>query len=86
VENGLPVCPVYVILQSGQVNLYTPDLLYLSRLGVVGVNNSPCSVFLLVYVILTGVWRKSLVMYLVSLLKQVKRDNFVWGVVGGLLS
>jgi hypothetical protein len=27
--NGLPVCPVYVILQSGQVNWYTPLLSYL---------------------------------------------------------
>jgi hypothetical protein len=62
VENGLPVCPVYVILQSGQVNLYTPDLLHLSGVGVVGVNNSLCSVFLVVYAILTGVWRNSLVM------------------------
>ena len=27
--NGLPDCPVYVILQSGQVNWYTPLLSYL---------------------------------------------------------
>jgi hypothetical protein len=40
VERGRPVYPVYVILQSGQVNLYTPDLLYLSGVGVVGVNKS----------------------------------------------
>ena len=29
VLNGLPVCPVYVILQSEQVNWYTPLLSYL---------------------------------------------------------
>jgi hypothetical protein len=31
-------------LQSGQVNLYMPHLLYLSEVGVVGVNNSFCSI------------------------------------------
>jgi ABC-type transporter Mla maintaining outer membrane lipid asymmetry permease subunit MlaE len=46
----------------------------------VGVNNSLCSVFGVVYAILTGVWSNSLVMYLVSLPKWVKRDHFVWGV------
>jgi len=29
VLKGLPVCPVYIILQSGQVNWYTPLLTYL---------------------------------------------------------
>ena len=29
--NGLPVCPVYVILQSGQVNRYTPLLSYIHQ-------------------------------------------------------
>jgi len=30
VENCLPVCPTYVLWQSGQVSLYTPDREYLS--------------------------------------------------------
>ena len=29
-ENCLPVCSTYVLWQSGQVSLYTPDMEYLS--------------------------------------------------------
>jgi hypothetical protein len=29
-----PVCPIYALLQSGQVNLYAPDFVYLSGVGV----------------------------------------------------
>ena len=32
VTNGLPVCPTYALLQSGQVNLCIPDSEYLSGL------------------------------------------------------
>ena len=31
----LPVCLTYVLLQSGQVSLYTPDCVYLSVLSVI---------------------------------------------------
>jgi len=30
----LPVCPIYALLQSGQVSLYTPHCMYLSVLFV----------------------------------------------------
>ena len=33
-KNFPPVCPTYVLLQSGQVSLYTPDGVYLSALFV----------------------------------------------------
>lgn len=34
------ICPMYTFSQSGHVSLYTTDLLYLSWVGGVGVNNN----------------------------------------------
>jgi hypothetical protein len=54
-----------------------PDLSYLFVEEVVGIGNSYWIVFLVVYAILTEVWRNSLVINLVSLPMYVNRANFM---------
>ena len=41
VVKGLPVCPTYALLQSGQVSLYTPDNENLSGARLICVSSLP---------------------------------------------
>jgi len=66
-----PVCPTYGLLQSGDVSLYAPDLLYLSRVWGF-VISSFWSVLLVRRVILMSAFLKMFVIKLVSLPKYVK--------------
>ena len=66
VENCLPVCTTYVLLQSVQVNLYTPHNESLSGAWFLWVSMLPI-VFVVRNSILSSVHLKMLVMYKVSL-------------------
>ena len=57
----LPVCPTYALLQSGQVNLYTPDSEILSGVGFLWESRLPM-VFVVWNAILSCVFLKRLVM------------------------
>jgi hypothetical protein len=63
---GLPVCPVYFILQSGQVSWYMPLLSYLLWSGPCFVARRLSIVLSMVNVTLTFVFLKSVVINLVS--------------------
>ena len=86
-----PVCPTYALLQSGHVNLNTPDLLYLSRVWDLGIS-SFWRVLLARRVTFMSVSLKTFVMKVVSLPTYVKGAHFcvvfscLWleGVMGGL--
>ena len=67
VVKGLPVCPTYALLQSGQVSLYTPDNENLSGAGLVCESRFP-TVLLVRNAILRSVRLSTLVMQEVSLL------------------
>ena len=81
-ENCLPACPTYVLWQSGQVSLYTPDREYLSCAWSLCVSRlaNMCVVW---NVILRSVLLKMFVMCEVSLLIYVKLAHFcvVWVVI-----
>jgi len=51
------VCPTYTLLHSGQVSLYAPDLLYLSRAWGFGIS-SFCRVLLVRRAILMSAFLK----------------------------
>ena len=70
-----PVCPTYVLLQSGHVNLYTPDLLYLYGVWGLGIR-SFWRVLLVRRVTFMSAFLKMLVMKVVSLPTYV--PIFVW--------
>ena len=70
----LPVYPTYALLQSRHVNLYAPDLLYLSRVGGFGI--SSFWRVLVRSVILRSVFLKRFVIKLVSLPMYVKGAHF----------
>ena len=86
-----PVCPTYALLQSGHVNLYTPDLLYLSGVWGLGIS-SFWRVLLVRRVTFMSVFLKMFVMKVVSLPTYVKGAHFCevlpcfWleGMMGGL--
>ena len=57
VANFLPVCPMYALLQSGQVSLYTPDSENLSEGGCLWVSKFPwCGVPRLFLFFLIDLW------------------------------
>jgi len=60
VAKQLPVCPMYVLLQSEQVNLYTPDNDNLSGVGFLWENRFPI-VFVVWNAILYSVFLNRLV-------------------------
>jgi hypothetical protein len=67
VWNHLPVCPTYVLWQSGQVNLYNPDKENLSReWWSLWVSKLP-KLWVVQKAILSPVRLKMFVMYVVSL-------------------
>ena len=76
-ENCLAVCPTYVLWQSGQVSLYTPDREYLSCAQSLCVCWLTCVVQ---NVILRSVFLKMFVMSAASLLLYVKLALFLCGV------
>jgi len=82
VENCLPVCPTYVLWQSGQVSLYTPDREYLSCARPLCVNRL-ANMYVVRNVVLRSVRLKMFLMYEVSLLTYVKLAHFcvVWVVI-----
>jgi len=90
VENCLPVCSTYVLWQSGQVSLYTPDMEYLSCARSLCVSRL-ANMCVVRNVILSSVLLKTFVMYEVSSPIYVKLAHFLCGVgsyifvrVGGL--
>ena len=66
-----PVCPTYVLLQSGHVSLYAPDLLYSSRVWGF-VISSFWSVLLVRRMILMSAFLKMFVIKVFFLPKYVK--------------
>ena len=70
-----PVCPTYALLHSGQVSLYAPDLLYLSRAWGFGIS-SFWSVLLVRRLILISAFLKIFVINMVSLPMYVKGAHF----------
>jgi hypothetical protein len=76
----LPVCPIYALLQSGQMSVFAPDCEYGSMVGFWGVSNLPM-VLLVRRAILSSVCLKISVMYDVSFPMYVKEAHF-GGVVG----
>ena len=61
-----PVCPIYALLQSGQINLYAPDCAYLSGVWYWGVS-SLWIVLVVCQPIFRSVFLKGLVTNVVSL-------------------
>jgi len=82
VENRLSACLTYVLWQSGQVSLYTPDREYVSCARSLCVSRL-ANVYVVRNVILRSVRLKMFVMYEVSLLIYVKHAHFcvVWVVI-----
>ena len=60
------VCPTYALLESGHVNLYTPDLQSMSEVCWLCIS-SFCMVLLVWNAIFMSVFLNSFVMYVVSL-------------------
>ena len=83
-----PVCPTYALLHSGQVCLYAPDLLYLSRAWGFGTS-SLWRVLLVCRVILMCAFLKMFVINVVSLPMYVKGGpflcGFIWFLAGGFV-
>jgi hypothetical protein len=76
------------LVQSGHVSLYKPDGSDLFGGGVGwggGMDNNCWTVFIVEYAILMEVWRKSLVMNLVSGSMYVNRSHFMLGLEGLVL-
>jgi len=72
-----PVCPIYVLWQSVQVSLYTPDGEYMSCSRPLCVS-SLANVCVVRNVNLRSVLLKIFVMYEVSLPIRVKLAHFLW--------
>ena len=76
VRNDLPVCPIYIILQSGHVRRYTPDCSNESSSDGFFLGRSNCSiVFRVRYVTLMFVFLNSFVMKRVSFPVYVNTAN-----------
>ena len=70
-----PACPTYILLQSGHVSVYAPDLLYLSTVWGFGIS-SFWRVLLVRSVILRSAFLKRFVIKVVSLPMYVKGAHF----------